>query len=83
VKIKLNGWLNNGKQIQKNYIGEITLGSRTVIAGIRYALEGMKKNGIRKVKISPHLAYGKQGVVNLIPSHALLIYQIEIVDIIK
>ena len=35
----------------------VTLGRREVIAGVEYALMGMKVGGYRMVRISPHLAY--------------------------
>lgn len=33
------------------------LGSRQIMAGVEYALMGMKVGGYGKVRISPHLAY--------------------------
>ena len=81
VNIRLNGWLNKGQQIQKNYVATITLGARTVISGIEYAIEGMKNQGMRKIIISPYLGYGEEGVKDLIPPNALLIYEIELLDI--
>ncbi|UCE77851.1 MAG: FKBP-type peptidyl-prolyl cis-trans isomerase, partial [Gammaproteobacteria bacterium] len=35
------------------------------------------------VKISPHLGYKEQGVEGLIPPNAVLIYEIEILDVKK
>jgi len=81
VKVKLNGWLNKGDQIQKDYVNTITLGSRNLIPGIEYAIKGMKNNGMRKVQISPNLGYWDKGVKDVIPPNALLIYQIEVLDV--
>jgi len=81
VTVRLNGWLNRGKQIQTDYIEKISLGSRNVISGIEYGIEGMKKSGRRKIKICPHLGYGAKGVKDLIPPNAALIYEIEVLDI--
>ena len=39
----------------------LTLGRREVIAGVEHALIGMTVGGYRKVRISPHLAYRRQG----------------------
>ena len=55
VKVRLNGWLNQGQQIQENYLGEVMVGGREVISGIGYSIEGMRRGGKRKVKIGPHL----------------------------
>jgi FKBP-type peptidyl-prolyl cis-trans isomerase len=81
VRVRLSGWLNRGEPIQENHVEEIVVGRRQVIPGLEYSLEGMKKGGVRKVKISPHLGYRDRGVSGRIPSHAVLIYEIEILDI--
>ena len=81
VTVRLNGWLNQGDVIQEDYIGEVIVGSRALIPGIEYSLEGMRRGGKRKVKISPHLGYGESGVKGLIPEDAVLIYEIELVDV--
>jgi len=81
VTVRLNGWLNQGDPVQENYVGEIVIGSRAVIHGIEYSLEGMKQGGKRKVKISPHLGYKEAGVKNLIPENAVLVYEIEVLDV--
>ncbi|MCG8058134.1 MAG: FKBP-type peptidyl-prolyl cis-trans isomerase [Candidatus Thiodiazotropha taylori] len=81
VRLKLNGWLNKGDQIQKNYLNKVMVGSRNLIPGIEYAIEGMRKNGMRKVQISPHLGYRDKGVEGIIPPNAVLIYQIEVIDV--
>jgi FKBP-type peptidyl-prolyl cis-trans isomerase len=81
VKIRLNGWLNRGEQIQENCLNEIVVGNRELIAGIEYSIEGMRQGGKRKVKISPHLGYHKISVQNLIPPNAVLIYEIELLEI--
>ena len=83
VEIKLNGWLNEGEKFQSDYIGKILLGSRELIPGIEYAIEGMRTQGKRKVKISPHLGYKDEGVEGLIPPNALLIYDIELLSVSK
>ena len=81
VTVRLNGWLNQGDPVQENYVGEIVVGSRFAIPGIEYSLEGMKRGGRRKVKISPHLGYKEAGVKDLTPGNAVLIYEIEVLDV--
>jgi FKBP-type peptidyl-prolyl cis-trans isomerase len=81
VKVRLNGWLNQGQQVQENYLGEVVVGAREVIPGIDYSIEGMKLGGKRKVKISPHLGYREASVENRIPPNAVLVYEIEILEI--
>ena len=40
----------------------IVLGSREAVAGIEGALIGMKRDGYRKVRVGPHLAYREKGI---------------------
>jgi len=68
VTVNLNAWLNSGTQIQTNFEETIKIGSRKIISGVENTILGMKTFGKRKVEISPHLAYGKQGVAGLIPT---------------
>src|SRR6266478_5053500 len=81
VRVRLNGWLNQGEQIQENYLGEVVVGSREVVPGIDYSIEGMRRGGKRKVKISPHLGYREAGIENRIPPNAVLVYEIEILEV--
>ena len=55
---------------------ETTLGRRQAIAGIERSLIGMKTAGYRKVRLSPHLAYREQGLMDLIPPNAVLIVEL-------
>ena len=59
------------------------LGKRRPIAGVEKSLYGMRKNGYREVLVSPHLAYGEDGVPDLIPSNALLRIQLWAQDVRK
>ena len=61
----------------------IVLGRRQAIAGVEHALMGMRVGGYRKVRISPHLAYRDEGVLDLIPADAVLIVEIRLREIIQ
>ena len=50
------------------------------IPGIYYGIKGMRIHGIRKLKISPNLAYGKKGIEGRIPPDALLVVEITILE---
>lgn len=52
------------------------LGRREAVAGIEKALFGMKPGGHRKVRVGPHLAYGKHGIPGLVPHNAVLTVEI-------
>ena len=51
-----------------------------LIAGIFYAVQGMKVKGYRKVIISPHLGYGERGIAGVIPQNAKLIVEIKVLQ---
>ncbi|OPY65798.1 MAG: FKBP-type peptidyl-prolyl cis-trans isomerase [Syntrophorhabdus sp. PtaU1.Bin002] len=52
------------------------LGRRDNIAAVEYTLHGMKAGGYRKIKASPHLAYGKEGVPGKVPKNAVIVFEI-------
>ncbi len=54
----------------------IVLGRRQAIAGVEHALIGMKVDGYRKVRISPHLAYRDKGIPDFVPPDAVLIVEL-------
>ena len=57
-------------------LGQLTIfrrwGKHQVIAGIEKAIVGMRVGGFRKVRVSPHLAYGSRGMPGLVPPDAVL-----------
>ena len=57
------------------------LGKREVMAGIERALVGMRPGGFRKVRVSPHLAYGSRGIPGLIPPDAVLTVHVWLRDV--
>jgi FKBP-type peptidyl-prolyl cis-trans isomerase len=59
------------------------LGSRQTMAGVEHALIGMKVGGYRKIRVSPHLAYGNKGIPDLVPPAAVLICEIWLRDIVS
>ena len=61
----------------------VELGRRQAIAGVEYALLGMKRGGYRKVRLSPHLAYRDQGLDGLIPANAVLIVELWLRQIVS
>ena len=59
-----------------------TLGKRQAIAGIEKAIVGMRVGGFRKVRVSPHLAYGNRGLPGLVPPDAVLDISIWLRDVV-
>ena len=58
-----------------------TLGSGMVIAGWDMGIKGMKVDGIRKLTIPSHLAYGSRSVGSVIPPNATLIFEVELLRV--
>ena len=71
AEIKENGHL---------LITDVRYDREFLISGLFYGIEGMRVGGVRKLRISPHLAYGAEGVPGIIPSNALLVTEVEIVE---
>ncbi len=61
----------------------LVLGQGNVIPGWEAGLTGMKVGERRVLEISPDYAYGAAGYPPVIPPNATLLFQIELVDIIK
>ena len=60
-----------------------TLGRRQPIAGVEKSLFGMRAGGFREVLVSPHLAYGGNGVPGRVPADALLRIQLWVRAIVR
>jgi len=54
----------------------VRIDRRSLISGLFYGVDGMRLGGTRRLEISPHLAYGEQGVPGLIPKDAVLVAEV-------
>lgn len=85
VVVHYTGWLTNGKKfdssLDRGQPFEFTVGSGSVIQGWEKGLLGMQVGGKRRLIIPPSLAYGDQGVGNIIPSNSTLVFEIELIEI--
>ena len=52
-------------------VTDLRVDRENLIAGLFQGIEGMRLGGRRKLKISPHLAYGDRGVPGRIPAGAV------------
>ncbi len=59
---------------------EVRIDRRSLVSGLFYGVEGMRVGGTRRLEIAPHLAYGDRGVPGVVPSGALLIAEITILE---
>jgi hypothetical protein len=61
-------------------VTDLRIDREHLIAGLFQGIEGMRIGGRRKLKISPHLAYGDNGIPGRIPANAVILAEIEIID---
>ena len=76
VRVRTRMFLNRGDEVKglwgnDDYGMGFFLQDREIIAGLRYATEGMRVGGRRKVTIPPHLAFREIGLQEMIPPNAL------------
>ena len=58
---------------------DLRIDRENLFAGLFQGIAGMRIGGIRKLKISPHLAYGDAGLPGKIPPRAVVIAEIEFI----
>ena len=61
-------------------ITDLRIDRENLIAGLFQGIDGMCVGGRRRVKISPHLAYGEKGIPGKIPAKAVIIAEIEFIE---
>lgn len=84
VRYHYNGSFQDGTPFDSSYQRNSTyntyIGMGYVIRGMDRALQGLCIGEKRRVVIPPHLAYGEKGVGDLIPSWAVLVFDIHVID---
>ena len=85
VVVHYVGWLENGQQFDSSRARrdplDFALGAGDVIKGWDQGIEGMKQGGKRKLTIPAALAYGEHGCGGVIPPHATLVFEVELLEI--
>jgi FKBP-type peptidyl-prolyl cis-trans isomerase FkpA len=81
VTIRYTGCLRRGDKFQEDLTCTFKVGSREVIAGLERGVEGMHVGGKRRIRVSPHLAYGDEGVEGTIPPNAVLLFEVELLEV--
>ena len=85
VSVHYIGTLENGKKFDSSYdrnqAFSFKIGIGQVIKGWDEGVSSMKTGGQRKLIIPPVLGYGSRGAGNVIPPNAVLIFDIELLNI--
>ena len=85
VLVHYVGWLANGQQFDSSRARrdplDFALGAGDVIKGWDQGIEGMKTGGKRKLTVPAALAYGEHGCGGVIPPHATLVFEVELLEI--
>uniref|UniRef100_A0A672R885 peptidylprolyl isomerase n=1 Tax=Sinocyclocheilus grahami TaxID=75366 RepID=A0A672R885_SINGR len=81
VKYHYNATLMDGTYIGSTCTYDVVLGAGQVVIGMEQGLIGMCVGEKRKLVIPPHLAYGERGVDGEVPGSAVLVFDVELVDL--
>ena len=85
VKVHYTGWLMDGKKFDssRDHNGpfEFRLGAHRVIEGWEEGVLRMRVGEKRRLYIPSDLGYGAQGYPPLIPKNAMLVFEIELLDV--
>ncbi|MFC1661049.1 FKBP-type peptidyl-prolyl cis-trans isomerase, partial [Gemmatimonadota bacterium] len=83
VTVHYTGWLPNGTQFDSSEGGDpATFSLNEVIQGWGEGVPGMKVGGKRKLVVPPHLGYGASGHPAGIPGNAVLVFDVELLDVL-
>lgn len=78
VSIRWRGTLNRGDEFGSGAL-TFRVGERRVIAGLEKGVVGMRVGGIRRLRVSPHVAYGDKSVPG-VPPNAVLNFEVEVLE---
>jgi len=88
VLVEVRFFLNKGEEIDlfpgtEDHRFVINLKSRDYFPGLRHGIVGMSEGGRRRLRVSPHLAFGTEGVPGAIPPDAVLVCSVRLLQIVE
>jgi FKBP-type peptidyl-prolyl cis-trans isomerase len=81
VEIVYTLTLNRGETVQANQPCAFRIGSREVIPGLEYGVEGMRAGGERRIRVGPHLGYRDRRVPG-VPPDAVLEFRVKLIKVL-
>lgn len=85
VTVHYTGWLTDGTKFDSSHDRDapivIPFATGVVIQGWDLGLETMRAGGKRRLLIPAEIAYGADGAGDAIPPDAVLVYDVELVDV--
>lgn len=85
IRIHYTAHLPDGTLVDSTLGGEpfeFRLGENEVIRGWNQGIAGMKVGGRRRLVIRPGLAYGARGRPPAVPANSVLVFEIQLVDVV-
>lgn len=61
-------------------ITDLRVDREQLFPGLFQGIDGMRIGGRRKLRISPHLAYGERGIPGRVPANAVIVAEIEFIE---
>jgi peptidylprolyl isomerase len=85
VTLHYMGWHPDGTLFDSSLASggpiRFTVGNREVIRGWELGIQGMKEGGRRRLVVPPRLGYGSRGLRGVVPGNAVLIFEVQLLEI--